>query len=111
MAEYIKAWTTVLFLALEVTLLIGIISATLEICKAQQFHSDVIAEIENSNFNAEVMESCKSQAAEEGYTLTLDTVVTEEEDNRILSQVTLTYPYKIGILNLTARGKVYGVAR
>lgn len=111
MAEYLKAWTTVLFFALEVILLTGIIAAAVTICQAQQFHSSVMAEIENSNFNDSVISQCKTEASQKGYELTVQKVVTNVEEGYQIADVQLSYPYRIGLLELNGTGQIRGTAR
>ena len=42
-----------------------------QIAAAKEYKADVIAEIENSNFNPSVIAACTSQAEAEGYQLTV----------------------------------------
>ena len=48
---------------------VSVVSVSGQIAAAKEYKADVIAEIENSNFNPSVIAACTSQADEVGYQL------------------------------------------
>ena len=111
MAEYLKAWITVLFLSVMIMLLTGIVMASMEVSTAESYHSTVIAEIENSNFNNKVIEACISEADDLGYHLRIQKLVTDSNYNKQIADVELEYNYHIGILKINKSHKIRGTAR
>lgn len=125
MSQIIKAFTGVFFLLLFVMLGSGIISAQLESARAREYKDAVVAEIENSGFNPNVMNSCIRQAGADGYQLKI-TVYQEGEQaveinhagettasqfrNVTMAEVVLHYEYKIAFLNYSSSRSVRGYA-
>ena len=62
MSQVIKSFMGVFFLLSMLLLGIGILSAQTEVADALDYKADIIAELENSNYNAKVMEACIRQA-------------------------------------------------
>lgn len=88
----------------------GIITVSFRI-DADEFKSDVIAEIEDSNFNAAVINNCKQQAADNGYTLNVTNVTYDEDSNIQLAEVILTYNLDVPFFGISSTKEVRGIAR
>ena len=123
MSQVIKSFLGVFFLLSMLLLGIGILSAQTDVADALDYKADIIAELENSNYNAKVMEACIRQAKESGYEVEITTYTPEKQtavyttDNVsdttdvVMAEVKLTYPYRIGFLNAVTDHQVRGYAR
>lgn len=78
---------------------------------ADEFKSDVIAEIEDSNFNAAVINNCKQQASDNGYTLNVTNVTYDEDSNIQLAEVILKYNLDVPFFGISSTKEVRGIAR
>lgn len=72
MKEIFESWLGIFFLAILMVGGISIINAGIDARNADASKSGYIAEIENSNFSAEVMRSVFAEAESEGYELSID---------------------------------------
>ena len=82
-----------------------------ETIAAQNYHSDVVAEVECSNFNTNVIESCKEQATENGYHLTINPMVYDQDNHIELAEIILQYDYTVGLFDLTQQKQIRAFAR
>ena len=64
MEQVIKTYLGIFLMMLLSTVGIGIVAAEAQICQARNFKSDVVVELENSNYNREVINACIKQADE-----------------------------------------------
>ena len=69
MEQVIKTYLGIFLMMLLSTVGIGIVAAEAQICQSRNFKSDVVVELENSNYNREVINACIKQADELGYQL------------------------------------------
>ena len=58
MEQVIKTYLGIFLMMLLSTVGIGIVAAEAQICQARNFKSDVVVELENSNYNREVINAC-----------------------------------------------------
>ena len=77
---------------------------------AKEYKADVIAEIENSDFNRDVISSCISQAQSAGYTLTV-TPSANAEGETVSADVILSYDYKMPVFGIEKTHMTRGIAR
>lgn len=123
MSQVLKAFMGMFFIFMMLLLGIGILSAQVDVSNALDYKSDVVAELENSNYSPSVINSCIQQAVDNGYTIEIKTytpgnsTVTYTRPNAadttdvVMAEVTLTYPYTIGFLNEVTDHQVRGFAR
>lgn len=111
MGQIAKAYLGLFFLIIATILGIGTTSMGIDTSAAQNYHADVIAEIENSNFNPGVIAACESQASAAGYELNVNSVNTDTDNNVILAEVTLKYNYTMDLLGITKPVQIRGIAR
>lgn len=111
MKKILTTFFIVFLLMIFVIVGIGIISVNLDIEKARDYKADVIAEIENSNFNTKVIASCIDQATEAGYELEVTPIVTDTETNQQIATIVLKYQYTFKILNINNTHEIRGYAR
>lgn len=123
MSQVFKTFMGVFFILMLLMLGMGIISAQIDVSDALDYKSDIIAELENSNYNPSVLNSCIRQAEENGYSLEIKTYVpggtsvvytapdANDTTDVVMAEVVLTYPYTIQFLNSVTNHQVRGYAR
>ena len=111
MKHIISAYGTMFILMLNIIICISICNASIAVAEAKEFKADVIAEIENSNFNIAVINGCIAQANEAGYILTVTNCVYDENNNIQTAEVILNYTYKIPLLGISEIKMTRGIAR
>lgn len=113
MSTVIKSYIPIVLIILAVFIFAGIISVTIDVQNARDFHASYVDEIENSNHASSVIEACKEEAAENGYELVVSSYMnnSEGENNSMISKVILKYDYTIGILNVNSEQEIVGYAR
>ena len=124
MSQVIKVWMSLFLILVFIVTGIGCISAGIEVEHARSFKTDVVANLENSNYNADVINSCISTASDNDYVLTIvaygkdgsvktyrNGTPAESTKGVYAASVTLKYRYKIGFLNINTEKSVRGMAR
>lgn len=111
MKQIVGAFGTLIILVLNIFICIGLSTATEQAETAKEYKADVIAEIENSNFNPNVISSCISQASAAGYTLQVTSCTYDEDSNIQTAEVILSYSYELPIFGVTATKTTRGFAR
>ena len=111
MKHIIGIFGTFIVIMLNIFLCISVINASGAVAEAKEFKSDVIAEIENSNFNSNVIDGCINQAQLEGYKLQIINCVYDEQNSIRTAEVVLTYEYEIPFLGIREERTTRGMAR
>lgn len=111
MKHIVEAFSILVALALNLCLCIGMLTASAEVAAAKEFKADVVAEIENSDFNPLVIEGCREQASRRGYTLEVDLCGYGGNQARRIADVRLKYVCKIPILGISKEQVTWGIAR
>ena len=111
MKNVITAFGTILILMLNVFACIAIGNASMTVAAAKEYKADVIAEIENSNFNPNVIAACVEQAQTAGYELQVVNSVYDAEQDIQSAEVILTYTYKIPVFGIVETKSTRGIAR
>ena len=113
MSSVIKTYIGIFILFLSVFTLTGIISACMDANQARDFHSSVIAEIEDANFAPSVVSECITQAESAGYDLMIDedSYVYDEDGKATMMEVILKYDYRIDLLGVLSAQQIRGFAR
>lgn len=111
MRNIIGAFGIVMILGLYFFVCIGVSNASITVAEAKEFKAQVIAEIENSNFNPKVIEGCILQAETVGYQLDITTCVYDEKRDIQSAEVVLTYEYSLPILGIVRVNTTRGIAR
>lgn len=111
MKYIIEAFSILIVLMLNLLLCIAVLSVSADVAAAKEYKADVVAELENSNFNPNVIDACKAQAASQGYSLEVTTCTYEENQDRCIAQVRLTYDYEIPLLGVSQQRVTSGIAR
>lgn len=111
MKAIVEVYGVLLMLLLTAASGLSVTAAQEKTAQAKRFKTEVIAEIENSDFNPSVMEGLKVSAAASGYTLEI-TPSTYDEDNSITTaEVVLTYAYKASLFGIEEVRTTRGIAR
>ncbi|MGN0342763.1 MAG: hypothetical protein ACI4DO_08210 [Roseburia sp.] len=123
MEQIIKTYLGIFMILLMTVTGIGIVAAEVEVTRAREFKSDVIIELENSDYNVNVLNACMQQAQEIGYDLDITlygkdgTAVNYEPGGTIPSQgvnfaeVVLNYSYRTGPFGNFLQHSIRGYGR
>ena len=118
MKNIISAFTTLFFYLLCVFGAAALLTASAQTAAAKEYKKApfmiadevVIAEIENSDFNRDVISSCISQAQSAGYTLTV-TPSANADGETVSADVILSYDYKMPVFGIEKTHMTRGIAR
>lgn len=111
MGTIAKTLSGVFFLLLVTLTGIQTVMGGVDAAEAQNYHADVVTEIECSNFNPRVISACISQAAQAGYELKVTPVVYDASGHQQTAEVVLRYKYGIKLLELSEPKSIRGFAR
>ena len=111
MKHIIGAFGTLVVLVLNVFICITISNVSGAATEAKEFKADVVAQIENSNFNSKVIDACIEQAKEIGYELQITSCVYDENSNLCAAEVILTYDYSMPLFDIAETKTTRGIAR
>ncbi|MBO5372424.1 MAG: hypothetical protein J6A75_06870 [Lachnospiraceae bacterium] len=123
MSQVFKTFMGVFFILILLLTGVGIISAQMDVSAALNYKTDVVTELENSNYNAEVINACITQAKDKGYEIKIRTFVSggastvyvspnvSDTTDVVMAEVVLTYPYKMFFLETALKREVRGYAR
>ena len=111
MKHVITAYATLIVFLLMVFMCVTMTRASVAMTEAKEFKAQVVAEIENSNFNPYVIEGCKRQAKEAGYELQVTTYMYDERYNLQTAEVILMYPYQLPVFGISEIRTTRGIAR
>lgn len=111
MERIIGAYSILMMIVLNIFLCISMNFTSIRTAEAKEYKASVIAEIENSNFNPNVIAVCETQAQAAGYDL--DIINCQYDENNFVSsaEVVLTYSYQIPVFNITETKSTRGIAR
>lgn len=107
----VEVFSGILILMLNVYTGLMLSVAELQVTAAENYKSSVVSEVENSNFNSNVIDGCIAEAATAGYSLEVTACVYDEEHDIVTAEVALTYNYKIPLLGISETRTTRGVAR
>lgn len=108
MRHVIEAFSVLFVVLLNLFLCMTVLAASADAAAAKRFTADVVAEIENSDFNSEVIGGCRLRAQESGYELE---VIPGNYGEHKIARVRLTYPYRLPFLAVSSHKTTEAVAR
>lgn len=111
MKHIIEGFSVLFVLMLNLCLTAGMLSITAKVAEAKEYKAAVVAEVENSNFNPNVITACIEDAKARGYFLEVTTCCYEEDGKRQMAEVRLTYDYELPILGVFGQRMTRGIAR
>ena len=111
MKHIIGAFGTLLTMALNIFICATVMNAAGKVASAKEFKTDVVAEIENSNFNQRVIDSCVEQAKAFGYNLLVTNCIYDEGRDIQSAEVVLTYQYEMPLFGISETRTTRAIAR
>lgn len=111
MEKIVSAFSTLFVLLLVILGSAALITVGADVAAAKEFKADVIAEIENSNFNPYVINDCIGQAQAAGYQLQVINTDYDADNNVKAAEVILSYDYKIAVFGIGKTHETRGIAR
>ena len=111
MKHIITAYGALIVFVLNIFMCITVSNATASMAEAKEYKAHVVAEIENSNFNPNVINACVAQAQTAGYTLSVTNCIYDENHNIQTTEVILTYTYKLPLFGISQTKTTRGIAR
>lgn len=111
MKQIIEAFSAILLISLCAFASIAVLTVSSDIMAAKEYKADIIAEIENSDFNEHVINGCIQQAEDAGYQIQVNTSVYNAAENKKTAEVILTYEYEIPLLGIRDTKQTRGIAR
>ena len=111
MKYIVEAFGVMLVLIMNLFLCIGVVSVSTDVAAAREYKADVIAEVENSNFNPGVIAACVQQAQNLGYNMEVNGYVYDEEHDIQSAEVRIIYSYKIPLFGISKTQMTRGIAR
>ena len=111
MKHIISAYGVLVVFVINIFICISLINATASMAEAKEYKAQVVAEIENSNFNPNVIAACVRQAQTAGYELQITNCIYDANNNIQTAEVILTYSYKIPLLGIVETKTTRGIAR
>lgn len=124
MSQIIKAFTGVFMILLMVITTTGILGGYMQVLTAQNIHSGMIEELENSDYNPQVMRESIAIARQNQVNPTIylygedgnktqvqkEDEVPEKTDNVVMAEVIVAFEYKIPFLGIREPHRLSGYA-
>ena len=111
MKVVIEVYTILWVLLLTMSTGLSVTMAEERAAQAKRVKAEVVAEIENSKFNPDVIEACKSSASAAGFDLSVTPCTYDQAHDVTSAEVALTYTYKIPLLGIEQTRTTEGIAR
>ncbi len=111
MKQIIGAFGTLVVFVMNTFLCISMSNVSAAVAEAKEFKAAVVAEIEDSNFNRNVIEGCVIEAQKAGYEMQVTNCVYDEEQNLRMAEVLITYTYEIPLFGIAEKKVTRGIAR
>lgn len=111
MKHIIEGFSVLFVLMLNLCLAVGMLNVTVKVAEAKEYKAAVVAEVENSNFNPNVIAACIEDARGKGYSLEVTTCTYGEDTERRMAEVCLTYGYEFPLLGVSGQRMTRGIAR
>ena len=111
MKNIIGAFGTLLVLMVNLLMCMVVSNASVRVAAAKEYKADVVAEIENSNFNPYVVAGCIEQAEKAGYQLQVTNCTYNEENDIQTAEVLLSYYYELPLFGISKTMTTRGIAR
>ena len=125
MSQIVKAFLGVFLTIFMSVVALGVLNTYMEVMSAQDMQARIVDELENSNFNADVMSACFKRCAEAGYELAVTTYgesgaiaaihgqqeVPAVNDAVSMAKVELRFPMKSVFLGIDQSRVFVGYAR
>lgn len=111
MRQIISTYGSLTVFLLIIFLCMAMNVAPVVTAEAKEFKASIVTEIENSNFNPNVIQACKTQAQNAGYELNLVNCKYDENNFISSAEVVLNYKYNVPGFNITESKSTRGIAK
>lgn len=111
MKHIISAYAILFVLLCNVGICVQLVGASGQTAAAREYKAAVVAEIENSNFNPNVIAECINQAAAAGYSLEVRTSTYNADYDIQSAEVILEYSYSMPLFGISETRTTRGIAR
>lgn len=111
MKAIVEVFSGILLLMILTYAEINVSVATYSVECAENYRATVTAEIENSNFNPNVIDACKNEAVNMGYDLQIANCTYDEQHDIQTAEIVLTYDYRIPLFGIEETRSTRGIAR
>lgn len=111
MKHIISAFGVLFALVLALFMCASVASESGQVAAAKEYKADVIAQIENSNFNPNVIADCIRQASDAGYQLEVNSCTYDENSDIQTAEVILTYQCEMPLFGISESKTTRGIAR
>ena len=111
MSQIMKAFMGVFLTLFMAVTAMGILAAYMEVMNAQDMQARIVDEIENSDFNENVINTCVSQGADAGYQVEVTPCTYDENNNMRTAEVVVSYEYKLPLFGISGTKSTRGIAR
>lgn len=111
MEKIVSTFSTLFVLLFVIFAGAALLTVSADVAAAKEYKADVIAEIENSDFNPYVINECITQAQAAGYQLQVTNSIYDVDSNVKTAEVVLSYDYNIPILGISKTHETRGIAR
>ena len=113
MSTVIKSYLSIFLILVAVFTFGGVISLTIDVQNARDYHAAVVNEIENSHHAQSVIDACVAEAESNGYELVVTGYTNPSADasGAKISKVVLKYGYTLDLLSIASDREIVGYAR
>lgn len=111
MKNIISGYAILFVFVCNILICIQVAGASGQTAAAKEYKADVVAEIENSNFNPNVVAACISQAEAAGYHLEVKKCTYDENLDIQTAEIVLEYSYSMPIFGINEKRTTRGIAR
>lgn len=111
MKNIISGYAILFVFVCNILMCVQIAGASGQTAAAKEYKVDVVAEIENSNFNPNVIAACISQADAAGYHLEVRNCTYDANADIQTAEVVLEYSYSMPIFGINEMRTTRGIAR
>lgn len=111
MKHIIGMFAALFMLMLNISAGAAVITVSADVAAAMEYKASVVAEIENSNFNPNVIAGCIAQAKQAGYELEVRESTYDARRDLQAAEVLLTYSYRIPLLGINGTKTTRAAAR
>ena len=98
MSQIMKAFTGIFMVLFMMVVSMGLLGAFLQVSRARSFHAMVIDELENSDYDKNVLEECLHAAGKNSYDMRI--ILYETEGGYVVCQPGLDIPMDINSVDM-----------
>lgn len=111
MKNIISGYAILFAFVCNILICVQVAGASGQTAAAKEYKADIVSEIENSNFNSNVIAACISQAEAAGYHLEVKNCTYDEYLDIQTAEIVLEYSYSMPIFGIKEKRTTRGIAR